>query len=441
MRACVTVVLAMLLATPVPAVQVCQTTLANGLKLVAVEDNSSDLVGIHVAIKVSGRQEPEHLHGVRALIQHQISEVVRSQIAANPALGALDVALGRTGAPSLFNVEWDFVEASVCVPTVELPKALELLAEALYVAELPEEGLANAKADMLGQRDKATTGVEGAYYLLRAALLGRPTGLETIYGEPTTLANITSEQLRAFRAWHYVPANTCLCLVGPLSEQKAVAAVEGAFGALPRGEANDWEASGPAVPYSRARVGSGLGLGQAVMVVGVAAPPVTEPEFAAGLVAHQILSGPNGRIQRDLALARSLGLTLAGRVPGAPPPIDVLPVVVEAQPYVAIWSACDPRRVEKVRSRLVEHLQAFIEGGVSDEELETARMRAATELATQLHIAQTSAALINRCQMFGANPESIANLPEAVATVTEEQLRAMATRWFAFDYVGVQMPE
>ncbi len=439
MRAAAFIALA-LLADPILAASIHHGSLDNGLGVVIVEDHSTQLVGIHLAVKVSMQQEPAGLRGVRALIQRQIGTQIRSRAASDPALAPLNVSLHRTDAPAMVNLEWDFAEISLCVPASALPDTLKLLAEVVFREGCL--GLDTGKnAVLTEQKQVAASGVQEAYYLFRAAMLGGGVDRQMILGDATTVGGISAQQFEAFKSRHYVPVNSTLCLAGAVSAQEGIAQVNQAFGGLPGGKPNNWHPSGPAVDHSQVRVGGGTDVDQAILIVGVAAPSIADPDFPAAFVAHQILGGPRGRLRRDLALIRSLGLTLPERVPGVLPPIRVLPLPIEAQPYIAIWSACNPLQIEKVHHRLATHLRAFIDGGINDQELQAARRQAATDLAIQLHIPQKCAAMINRCQLFSVPPEIVVSLPAAVQKVTSNQVKAMAARWFTHEYVGVQMPQ
>ncbi len=103
MRAAAFIALA-LLADPILAASIHHGSLDNGLGVVIVEDHSTQLVGIHLAVKVSMQQEPAGLRGVRALIQRQIGTQIRSRAASDPALAPLNVSLHRTDAPAMVNL-------------------------------------------------------------------------------------------------------------------------------------------------------------------------------------------------------------------------------------------------------------------------------------------------------------------------------------------------
>jgi predicted Zn-dependent peptidase len=443
MRALLAILLVLVVA-PLWAAPVTQTQLPNGLQLVTLPDSSTDLVGIHLAIKVSAAQEPAETKGIRALLHQQATRLMAERVTSEPELELIALSAKRPEAAAPTSVEWDFVEATLCVPATELQKALELFAQVLYTAEITDDRLKETRDEVLKQRAQlAGGGLQGAFLLFRAALLDSASDLDAIYGSPKTLRDITIEQVRAFRSRYYTARNTSICIVGAVSPAEAEAAVTKAFGSLPAGEATDWKPTLPATEAPRTKIAGAKGLGQALIVAGVATPPATDPSFVTALVVNQILGGPEGRIERDQTLIETLGLE--GVRPQSPEgggaPVGVMPLTIEAQPYLALWAVAEPREIEAVRKRLLERIGEFDSGGMPPQELATARRAAATALATQLSMPQSCAAFLNRWVLFGADPQQVALLPQQADAVTSQQILVMAARWFGPSYVGVQMPQ
>jgi predicted Zn-dependent peptidase len=419
-------------AAPLPC-----TVLDNGLSVLAMRSEHLSTASMAIVLPISAADETGRLEGARAVLQQTLALDSHRSVSESGVPGS---GLIRSTTAGLdVNTNWDFVEASYTVALDELDEALAMMAEQIFVHELTPESFEQGRELVQRGYDAShDSPVQTTFDLFRLALYGDAPMGRPVQGDPEALEQMSLEALQAFRADHYVPGGAWLCVVSPLPADEAVAAVNRAMGGLPA-------ASPPAEPQvstppeeSLVEVGESFDLVQASMVVGVPLPSYGDPLFPAGEVIAALLDGPEGRLQRDLSLLQTLGLSLPTRVLEEHYPIGTLPVPAARDPYLAIHALAAPRSIERVRVGLLRHLLALQTGSVTEAELERARQRMINAHRLSTARPAEAALYLARRALFGLGDgdEAVA----AIEAVTPEQINAVAARYFNRHAIGVQMP-
>jgi zinc protease len=281
-----------------------QKKLANGLRLVAIERHTDPDVSLRLVMPAGKLYEPAARAGLAgataALLTQGTATRSAQQIAA-----AIDSVGGNLGAGS----DADFAYASASVTSDQLDLALELLADVVLHPSFPAEELER-------WRRKSLSGLElqraNAAYLADVAFLRAVYGTYPyaypMRGTPESLRSLTRDDLAAFHHAHYRPNGAILALVGDFQPEKALAAVERAFGGWAKGEAPK-----PAVlalpRYQRHRVlvVDKPDAVQTQIRVGQAALAYADPEFFTAEVYGTVLGGgSNGRMFQEIRRKRGL---------------------------------------------------------------------------------------------------------------------------------------
>lgn len=411
--------------------------LDNGLRLIAVDSDQGRIAGMAVVIGCSIADEPDGLHGARALLQQIV--VMDSHEAISEARRPASAFVDPRSSGLSVNTDWDLVEVGFAAHVEELDAGLRLLASHVFGAELTQERLEEARELVQRGYDLShQSPVQGTFDLFRHALYGDHPMARPMRGDPQELAAVELQPLQAFRDTHYVPANAVLCVVAPLPQEEIVSAATVVFGALESRPAPE-PAQPPAPPErSLVEVDESADLAQASMVVGVPAPGMAEPLRPAAEVIAALLEGRGGRLRRDLGLLQTLGLAVPTRLLREHYPVGTLPVPISRHAFLAVHALCTPMNIEHTRQRLLRHLLALQTGTATEEELERARKRVINAHVRSRQTPSDQALYLARRALFGLGgpQEAIAD----IQAVTSEDLTAVATRYFKRHAIGVQMP-
>ncbi len=420
-------------ATPVTS----RAVLDNGLTVLAVQNMSTQVAGAALVIKASAADEAEGKRGTRSLLQQLILSSTRAQLEERPGLASAQVLASRGISVS---TDYELVEGVIASTAEELGPMLKLAAQSFFAPTLDEESLEKARELVQASYDKAhQTPLQATYELFREAYYGSGPLRLPLQGEPDTIDAVTLADLKALHDEQYVASNAVLCVVAPLSPAEIISAVKAAFGTLPKKSAPPTKPLPPLPESPAVEVGSSEDLGQASIVVGVPLPSFASDDSPAGELITELLRGSGGRIDRDLALLQTLGLAIPSRILAEHYPINVLPVPVTREPFLAVHALCAPSAIERVHKGLLRHLLALRTQSVSDEEMLRARTRVMNSHALENARPTTAALRLCRYEAFSSAENSL-HIAERVAAVTKQDLTNFALKYFTRHAVGVQMP-
>jgi predicted Zn-dependent peptidase len=280
-------------ARPVPALgkprtgrlpAVADSTLDNGLRVLAVRRPGVPLVELRLRIPFAGKGE-SHLARAHLLGDTLLSGTDRrtaSQIA---------VDLQSYGGQLNANVDADRLGISGSVLASGLPGILELLGELLTSASYPKE-------EVVAERDRLVQ--ELAIYRSQPGVVAREALLHRMYGDhpygrelpgAEHVEDVKASQLRALHAKKVAPAGSVLTVVGDVAPARLVAQVEAALAGWTTdgkgGEAPKLPKAKPGLPLLVDRPGSV----QSTIRFARNVPDRTSPEYASLSLANMVFGG------------------------------------------------------------------------------------------------------------------------------------------------------
>jgi len=209
-------------------------SLANGLTVWAYHLPGQYIATVDLVLELPINAEP--VDGVALVTARCLDEGSQSY----PGVGYTE-ALEGLGGQFHALVGHSTTQCLIDVPTDRLTAALPLLGEAVRRPELSDDVINRVRNNRLAEIDQqlARGAVTAAHALKRALLadglrVARPLG-----GTPDSVAAMTPDVVRQFRAVHYRPDQAVLIVAGDLTGGGLAAAVDQAFA--------DWPASGPTV--------------------------------------------------------------------------------------------------------------------------------------------------------------------------------------------------
>ena len=414
-----------------------RVVLDNGLTALAVQNMSTEVAGVALVVKVAAADEAQGKQGTRALLLQVILSAGKAEIAETRELRSARV---NPSHGLSVNADYELIEGIFSANVNELDLALRVVAQAFFEPPLDEEHLGKARELVERTYDAAhRTPLQTTFELFKEAFYGSGPMAGALQGEPKTLAEVTPADLAAMHAEQYVASNTVVCVVAPLAPAEIAAAVEAAFGGLPK---RDPPLTGDLPPLpedSVVAVGSSEDLGQASMIVGVPLPAFGTDGYVVGDLVAQLVRGPGGRLERDRALLQALGLAIPSRILAEHYPVKALSVPVSRQPFLAVHALCSPSAIERTRRGLLRQLLALRTQSVTDEEMTRARKRLTNKEALEYASPAKAALHLCRYEALGGSGAS-QHYAERVAAITKDNLTQLALEQFGRHAIGVQMP-
>lgn len=218
---------------------VTKRALSNGVPVWIVEQHEVPVASVALVIKSGGSEDPAGKFGLASLTAAMLDEGAgsRDALALADAIDFLGASVG-TGAG------FDASSVSLYTPVARLADALDLMADVAIRPAFADKELARLRTERLTSlmqiRDNPPAiGATAFPRLIYGATHRYGTGLA---GTAATLASFTADDLRAFHAAHYQPANAHLIVVGDVQPEAVMASLEQSFGA--------WQATTSTAPAS-----------------------------------------------------------------------------------------------------------------------------------------------------------------------------------------------
>jgi zinc protease len=221
-----------------------QKTLANGLRVVVIEQHSQPLVSLRLMLKAGKAFEPAAKGGLADATASLLTKGTTTRSAQQIAQ-TIDFVGGTINANSGTEAGY----AGISVTSDQLDLGFNLLSDVVLHPSFPQEELDRWRRQALSNLQIQQ---KRASYLAEAGLRKLIFG-DYPYGRPTagtaeSLAGLTRGDLAAFHQRFWNPNGTLLAVVGDIKPADAFARVERAFGGWKKGEAVELPAQNLARP-------------------------------------------------------------------------------------------------------------------------------------------------------------------------------------------------
>ena len=313
----------------------------------------------------------------------------------------------------------------------DLGVLLDLLHEVLLTASFPKAQVDRLRAEKLtalGIRDQ-DTGARADLAFSELIYIGHPYSIPT-EGNKDTVAQLTAANARSFHRKHFGPDGMVICVVGGIKARKAHKAVADRF--------SSWKANGrvadmsvPSVrpPKGIKRVHVDLeGKSQTDLIMGIAGPPRSDPDFVSAALANNILGrfGMFGRIgdvvREEAGLAYYAYSTLSGGV--GPGPWEVV-------------AGVNPSNLEKAIELIRGELRKIIKDLPGQDELDDNQANFIGRLPLQLESNEGVAGAIVNAERYSLGLDYYQKYPDLVAGVTRDDIRRVAQRFLDPDNLAI----
>lgn len=377
--------------------------------------HTAPLVAIDIWVRAGSGREEAGESGAAHFLEHLIFKGTPTR---KP--GEIDAAIENLGSLLNAGTTRDGAHFYTTVASRYLETALEVLADALQNASLPEEEMRREQAVILDEIARGRNDIQRQLLDRLHTLLypnhayGRP-----VYGRVESLSAFTRDTVVTFYRRFYAPNNTTVVLVGDLSPDNALASVTKAFGAWARREVL------PPPPFSE----PGSNTPRSV----VETSPGSEAAIAMGF---RINTGDNAR---EICMADVLAILLTDRIrerlsqkpdrPQRKPTVSIEYAPVRGPGLFALYVATEPAHLENARRLISEELRRIQQELPDSSLLEGAKRRAIGEYLFETETYSGQARLLGLYDTIGDYRAAL-EYPAIVAKITSRDILDFAKRYF-----------
>ncbi len=209
-----------------------ERSLANGLKVLVLPDDSIPSAALYLFFRVGSRNEVQGLTGLAHFFEHMMFNG-----AAKYGPGEFDRVMEAAGGSNNAFTTRDVTVYTDWFPVGSLDRVLELEADRVGALAIAPEMVRSEREVVLQERRLRTDGsprgaLDELFYA--TAYLAHPYAWPII-GWESDIRAWSQEDLERFHQVYYAPNNCVLVLVGAVDPKDAFARIEAAFGGLPRG--------------------------------------------------------------------------------------------------------------------------------------------------------------------------------------------------------------
>jgi zinc protease len=399
---------------PLPAIQPVRFQLADGMKVLLLEDHERPMVTAEALVRTGGVFEPADRAGLAALT----GVLIRTGGTAKKAPETVDAELDALGATVDSAIGENTGIVSLSVLKENLAEGLALYRDVLTAPDFRHDRVDRAKAFALGAIPRRNDDPAPALLReFRTVLYGKDSPF-THRPEYATIGKIRRPDVVAFYRRYFFPANVTLSIAGDFDPAVMKGALESLFGG--------WKNDQPAIPefpktapppVPGAYIAQALTARETTFAIGLTVPESSLQESAALRVVVSLLGGGfHGRLVRrtaeDLRVVRDVRadwMEAAGR-PGA----------------FLISGVCRSNSAADVTQWAFEEVRRLGTTEVPDEELRAARELALTRLMTGMDNRAYALSALARAEYFGYPAGYLPSLYAAVGAVTKADVLRVA---------------
>ena len=229
---------AVMLAAPVVArgqtdLPIRDTTLANGLQVIVIENHAVPLVTVELNVKNGSFTEPAEYNGLSHLYEHMFFKANRTI----PSQERYLERLRQLGASWNGSTSEERVNYFVTVGADSVRSAMQFMEDAIRFPLFLQEELVRERPVVTGEFDRGEA--DPFFHLGRAVdtILWTPEywSRKNVIGNREMILTATQEKMRTIQNRYYVPNNTALVIAGDISTPRAFRLASDVYGDWPRG--------------------------------------------------------------------------------------------------------------------------------------------------------------------------------------------------------------
>jgi zinc protease len=406
----------------VPNLELHDTHLDNGLRVILVPEHGAPVYAINVTYNVGSRNEPPGHTGYAHLFEHMMFQGSENVGKGEHFILVLNNGGGMNGTTNEDRTNY-FEE----LPKNQLDLGLYLEADRMRSLAVTQPNLDNQRAVVQEERRQSYDNQPYAHAYLDIDNLSYDNFAykHSTIGSMADLNMASLEDVQSFFKTYYAPNNAVLTLVGDFDPEDALAKVKKYFGAIPsQTQAPKVDLSEEA-HYGERRETIYDPLAREPMIIeAYHIPPGNTPDnYAAQTLATILSAGQSSRFYEHLVKEKQLAVGVE-----AEPDARIGPSLfyIEGTPRPGV-------QVADLEKGIDDEIQAVIKGGVTPEELAKAKTQELRRFIDQRRSSLQTANLIGQYAIYFGDPNLINTVRDKEAAVTLDQVHAFATKYFVRD--------
>lgn len=400
--------------------------LPNGLTVVVAEEHSAPTFGLCISYGIGSRLEPEGRSGFAHLFEHMMFEGTPTA-----PKGTFDRVIESGGGFNNGQTTNDFTQYFESAPISALDAILWLEADRLKTLDFSPKNLENQRNVVEEEvRVNVLNQPYGLFYAfeLPGKAFDKYPNSHNGYGEFKDLDAASIDDVRNFYEKYYVPSNAVLAVVGDFSTDELFAKVEKYFSSLPNKPAPvrpdvsegmlDKERRSQE-PDSLARVPG--------LAIGYRAPSAETHDALVGAVAGEILhNGQASRLYQALVKEKQVALSISGGLNFN----NYTQFEYKGPTLLGSFIIYPPDKSEaQVLAAYDEVIGGLAKKAPPREELDRVVNKMRSDWYDQLEVPVSRAQTLSHFQLLEGSYERAYTIPDQLAKVTPEEVRAFAAKY------------
>lgn len=398
-----------------------ERTLANGLKVVSLQDNTSPTVAIHVWYNVGSKDDPQGRSGFAHMFEHMMFKSTKNM--PNEKMDRLTEDVGGFNNASTYD---DFTNYYEVVPSNYLETLLWAESDRMVNLNVDEANF-NSERDVVKEEFRQRIlanpyGMLFGQYLEKLSFTTHPYKRPGI-GNLDELSAATPKDANAFYKLFYRPDNAVLIVVGDLDQKQFDAWVDKYFGRIAKssGTIPRVTAVEPDRTEERRHMTTAPNVPFPAVAITYLAPDSKSPDIAALKIAEKILSaGESSRLYQSLVYKQQIAQEAAFSA-------DIR-VDRGLLYFLAIGS--EGKTVDVLEKALLAELKKIQDAPITAKELEKAKNQLITEAIRQRENNDGKAIVIERAVAYQGDPKAVNSDIQKLQAVTAADVQRVMKKYF-----------
>jgi len=407
-----------------------EKTLANGLRVIVVEDRRAPVAVHMVWYRVGAMDETDGTSGVAHLLEHMMFKGTR-RLKPGEFSERVSAAGGRDNAFTSL----DYTAYFQIVPAPRLAEMMSIEADRMANLRLdPKEFASELKVVMEERRlrteDQPQARVHEA--LMSAAWQAHPYR-RPIIGWMNDLENMTVGDARDwYRRW-YVPNNAWLVVVGDVDAAQVFRLAEKTYGRIPRRALPVRKPPAEPAQSGPRQVSVKAPAKLPYLAMGYKVPVLRDAERDREPYALEVLAGvldghDAARLSKNVVRGRKLAVSAGAGYESS---------VRGESLFVLDGSPAEGHSVEELQAALREEIGLIAREGVPEDELKRVKTQAIASQVYRRDSSMAQAMEIGRTEAAGHSWRDIDRMIEKIRAVTAKEVQAVARKYFTDDGLTV----
>jgi predicted Zn-dependent peptidase len=395
-----------------------EATLSNGLRVRLLANHQTPVVSLYTFFQVGSRNERPGITGISHLFEHMMFNGARKY---GPKM--FDRVLESNGGRSNAYTSTDMTVYYEDFAAEALETVLDLESDRMRSLRINDEALASERQVVMEERrvrvDNDITGTmdeELGTLVWKAHAYRWP-----VIGWMKDIENITRKDCEQYFRTYYAPNNAVLYICGAIDPKKTLALVRRYYGDIPKGPKPEPVVNAEPEQKGERRAQVRHPAQSPAVMMAFRGPSAREEDtFILDIIQYALTKGEGSRLVKklvyDTQLAISVMVDWGWRVdPGA--------III----YLELKPDSDPAKVEEA---LYAELARVASEGLTERELQKAKNNLRADHLRELATNTGRAHAMGHYEALLGSWRDGLSLPSLYATTTNEQVKAVAARYF-----------